>query len=184
MDFSKIVNPMTNRKARLDTRLGKKVLKQYLARYQQIAGENEPTDVTGQRLHKGDEVYFDKHGEHDDDEENLYVVSDTTAEADCNFKNPHGEVQPCSWMNIAKADDVESDGIDEAESIRTYFPDHEPGDLEDMTGRHLSGYLSKGVVYHRDNKDKVKRHLKQHQKGKLVNKSAATAAHKLLRSNR
>jgi hypothetical protein len=47
--------------------------------------------------------------------------------------------------------------------------------------------LSKGVVYHCDNKDKVKRHLNQHQKGKLVNKSAAsaaTAAHKLLRSNR
>ena len=182
MEFSKIVNPETNRRARLDTRLGRRVLKKYLKRYEQLAGaNNNPTDVTGQRLKKGDRVFFDKDGEHSDDENNLYIVSNTNAETDCHFKNPSGEVQPCSWMNIAKAKDVEQDGLEDAESLRTYFPDHQPGDLEDMKGRHLKGYLSKGVVYHEDNQDQVRKHIQGNLDGEVVSRESGEEAASLMK---
>lgn len=175
MEFIRIVNPETNRKARLDTRLGKRILKQYIRRFQQYGG----TDAMGKKLNEGDEVHLYKHGELDDNQHNLHKIVDIDGDNDCDFKNHEGDVAPCTWMTISKKDDLERDG-DEAEEYETYYANLDPGDVKNMKKKHLDATVSKGVVVHPDNNQDFQDHLRDNSSSDIVSRAEANRAGELL----
>jgi hypothetical protein len=168
--FDRITNPETNRKVRLDTRLGRRVLKEYLNRYQQMGG----ADIMGDSVESGNKVRLVKDGEHNPDQSNQYVVKEVNSDIDCNFKNSKGEVQPCTFMEIVNTDDLRDGKLNEADSIQTYFPDHQPGDLEDMDDNHFNATQYKGILVHERNHQKLKKHQKKKGASKVASRNRDT----------